>query len=339
MQHLGRRVECKNTALSFRDDLSEYSSPSSWGDFGPLSVCDHCLAFDGLQARRTAGEALLRAEWERKCEEEAKACNDACKACSPCIAFHVGSQRVSFSVNPPRLSITALRQPAPSKPSVVFTWAEVQSLLLLPHEERGPYLIALSTERAREDGSREWLLQAGSLRARSRWAVDITTALLKERKASEAKAERFKSGCVAGRPTCRVSNLLFTDLVRIACEAARMQPSPDCMGRIMEALDLLCEVPVTADAGAIFFSMAPLQRFRDATSRAREDFFSWQRWREVALVLRSPPGLDEHVWRTHVLPFLAPQDPSLRCTDTAEYPAALDGQLVNASERCRRTLS
>lgn len=328
------RRETNKNSIHFRDDLSEYSSPSSWGDGpGPLSLLDHRLAVDGLQARRTVGEALVLAERERKYQEEREAGGDSCNRC------------LGIKVAAPRLGLSVFRRSAAPKPSVVFTYAEVQSLILLPYEEKGPYLIAVTAQRLREDGSREWLLQAGSLRARTRWAVEMTAALLRDRLTSTDAHSRVK--CVHSGRTSRVPNVLFMDLVRIACEAARLRPSAECMARLIEAVELLMEVgqPTQALAGdgpppaIVHFPMAALQRFRDMTERAREDFFSWQRWREVALLVRCPPGWDEHLWRDRVLPFLAPLEPSLRNTSTSDYPAAVDQQLASAADRCRRTLS
>lgn len=332
-----RRRESKGIPIHFRDDLSEYSSPSSWGDGpGPLSLLDHRLANEGLQARRTAGEALIRAEWERRCEKDAEAYGDACRRC---LGFKTA----------PKLCFTAFRRSAGvrGRPSVVFTWADVQSIILLPCEEKGPYLIAVTTYRQREDGSNEFILQAGSLRARTRWGVEMMAALLRERLASETQAGHCK--CVHSGRSSRLSSALFMDFVRMACEVARLQPSADCMGRLAEVLELLGEAgqpQVGHAAGAeglpaaiVHFPLAALQRFRDATLRARADFLAWQSWREVALLLRCPPGWDEHVWKTRVLPFVSPQDPSLCRTSTTEYPSAVDLQLVSAAERCRRTFS
>mmetsp|Transcript_59655 Transcript_59655/g.134406 ORF Transcript_59655/g.134406 Transcript_59655/m.134406 type:complete len:344 (-) Transcript_59655:87-1118(-) len=341
-QILNQRRESKH-AIHFRDDLSEYSSPSSWGEGpGPLSVADHRLAADGLQARRTVGEALLRAQWERQCEARSEKCK--------CL----GSRTARWFLGSLQLGLSSLRLEAlgrvPYRPSVVFTWAEVQSVILLPYEEvKGPFLIAVTTFRPREDGSREWLLQAGSLRRRARWGIEMIAALLRDRGRTK---EAFGSGpckcCGSGR-SGRLSTALFMDMVRVACEAARLQPSAEGMGRLVEVLELLVEGRHQGQGGGMevgsqvsgtpHFPLAALKRFGDSVQRARVDFIEWQQWREVALLVRQPDGWDADLWRGRVLPFLWPREPSLRDLSSAGYPAAVGSQLAGAAERCRRTMS
>lgn len=345
-QILTQRRESK-LAIHFRDDLSEYSSPSSWGEgSGPLSLGDHRLAAEGLQARRTVGEALLRAQWERQCEANAEACRGACKC--------LGNRATRFCLSGLRLGFCGLRPESlrrtPSRPVVVFTWAEVQSLVMLPYEEKGPYLMAVTTFRLREDGSREWLLQAGSLRARARWAVEMNAAILRDRNgAGEGRSGHPCKCCGSGRGA-RLSTALFMDMVRISCEAARLQPSVEVMERLVEVLDLMTEtregVPgggvmelSTQGSGPPHFPLAALRRFGDTVRRAREIFVEWQRWREVALLLRPPQGWDVELWHDRVLPFLQPADPSLQDPLVVGYPLAVSSQLEGAAERCRRMLS
>lgn len=335
---LGRRDS--KPCINFRDDLSEYSSPSSWGDGpGPLSLADHRLASEGLQARRTVGEALLRAQWERQVDADAEACTEACKC---------------FGSRAARFCLEALRR-TPSRPSVVFTWAEVQSVILLPYAERGPFLIAISTFK-REDGSREWLLQAASVRSRARWAIEMVTALLRDRAgAVSPTSPGFNpSKCCGPGTSSRLSTAFFMDMMRIAWEVARQQPSAEGMRRLVEALELLVEGGGPAGQGgagsggdgsgsqplaAPHFPFAALRRFGEAVRRAHADFEEWRTWREIAQLVRPPQGWDEALWRGRVLPCLWPNEPSLRDMDATRYPAVVDSQLSNAADRCRRTLS
>lgn len=324
-------------SIHFRDDLSEYSCPSTWGDRpGPLHLGDHRIVPEGLQARRTVGEALLRAEMERQREERLEKYADRCSCLGARTARHLmdAFQRI------------------PQQPSLIFAWTEVQSILLLPCDEKGPYLICIATFR-RGDGLSEWVLQAGSLRGRSRWGIEMMAALLRERKASSPV-------CCSGprREGGSLSLSLFMDMARIACEVARLRPSATTMDRLVEALDLLAETQrppggapmvdrgvggLSAAAAEMLpaphFPLASLRRFGDTVRRASADFTEWRRWREVSRLLREPPGWDPHVWRNNVLPFLWPSDPTLRDNKSAEYPAAVDHQLTSAAERWRKTLS
>lgn len=344
-QILSQRRECKQT-IHFRDDLSEYSSPSTWGDrSGPLSLCDHRIAPEGLQARRTAGEALLHAQWERHCE----ASTDSCRC--------VSQRRARLCLGGLALGLTGLRlkalQHMQSRP-VVFTWAEVQSFILLPSEGRGPCLIAVGTFRLRDDGSREWLLQAGSLRSRAQWALDMVAAVLRDRR-GELGGQGISGGgckCCGSSRSNRISTALYMDMVRITCEVARAHPSAKEMQGLVEVLNLMTDsswegqspslaiLESPAAATAPHFPMAALRRFSDSVLRAHSAFLNWQQWLEVALLLRSPGPLGVDLWCTKVLPFLCPQDPALRDTaDPSVYPSAVAAQLAAAAERCRRTLS
>uniref|UniRef100_A0A7S4VUE2 Uncharacterized protein n=1 Tax=Alexandrium monilatum TaxID=311494 RepID=A0A7S4VUE2_9DINO len=344
-QILNQRRESKHS-IHFRDDLSEYSSPSCWGDGpGPLSLSDHRVSAEGLQARRTVGEALLQAQWERQCEADAEACGDALKCC--------GSRTARFCLSNLRLRLGGLRPEAlrrtPTRPSVIFTWAEVQNVILLPYEGKGPYLIAVTTFRWREDGTREWLLQAGSLRSRARWGVEMCAAILRDRNGALQQQDSSSCKCCGTGRSSTLSTALFMDMVRISCEAARLRPSAHCMERLVEVLDLMMERGETGQGpggstdmqlpGASHFPLAALRRFSDTVRRAHVVFGDWQWWREVALLLRAPDGWDPELWRDKVLPFVQPVEPSLRDPRVPGYPAAVDTQLAGAAERCRRMLS
>lgn len=344
---LGRR---KSRDVVHRDDLSEYSNPSSWGErSGPLSLSDHRLGPEGLQARRTVGEAILRAQWDRRSADldlEARSCESrtqsrACPAISSCFARF------------PRISLEswqALRRREP-RPSTVFTWGEVLSLLLVPSEKNGPYLIVISTIRPAADGSREWLLQAGSLRAAARCGIEMSYAILQSTSnlGSSPPVNSCVAGCTPGRSPV-LSLILFMDIVRVACEAARHQPSSEGMCRLQEVLDLL--VDSSEGEQRLMHSPAPpmpvaaLRRFSDAVRRAHHDFMQWMLWQEVSLFIRDPPGLT-HLWHARILPFLKPQmmaevDANRELTRELEvrgYPAAVNEVLVSAAERCHKMLT
>lgn len=344
--------------LNFRDDLSEYSNPSNWGErAGPLSLSDHRLGTEGLQARRTAGEAF-RAQWGRRTSEfpEFRSCEYAMsgsttksESCSTCFA-HSRFPRINMCLE----TMRRWREP---RVSTVFTWAEVLSLLLLPSEENGPYLIVISTVRPAADGSREWLLQAGSLRACARWGIEMSYALLQVAN-QQSTQPPFQPFCGA-RSACRccgpvrsptISLVLLMDIVRVACEVARHQPSADGMYRLIEVLDLLVETqrsdgeqkPMQPPTPPI--PIQALRRFSDSVRRAHMDFTEWLLWWEVSVLVSEPPGIDAHIWRVRILPFLTPKGDTEKDqdADTAEgtaYPAAVDAQLVSAAERCHRTLT
>jgi len=238
-----------------------------------------------------------------------------------------------------------------NRSSVVFTWAEVQSVTLLPYEGKGPYLIAVITFKWREDGSREWLLQAGSLRARARWGVEMSAAILRERNGpGQARGGSSSKCCGSGR-SASLSTALFMDMVRICCEAARLRPSAEGMERLVEVLDLMMErgdrgqsssangESSTQLSSASHFPLAALRRFSDSVRRAHLTFKEWQWWRMTALLLHPPDCWDAELWRSHVLPFVWPAEPSLREPTTSGYPATVEAQLAGAAERCRRMLS
>jgi len=347
-QILSQRRECKQT-INFRDDLSEYSSPSTWGDrSGPLSLCDHQIAPEGLQARRTAGEAVLHAQWDAQWERHCEASTDSCRCLS--------QRRARLCLGAVALGLTGLRlkalQHMQSRP-VVFTWAEVQSFILLPSEGRGPCLIAVGTFRLRDDGSREWLLQAAGLRSRAQWALRMVAAVLRDRRGDLGGPGIGGGGCkcCGSSRSSRMSTALYMDMVRITCEVARTRPSAKGMEGLVEVLNLMTEsswegqspgmaILESPVASAPHFPMAALRRFSDSVRRAHSDFLNWQQWLEVALLLRPPGPLGVDLWCSKLLPFLCPQNPALRDTaDPSVYPSAVAAQLAAAAERCRRTLS
>jgi len=328
MQHLGR-WDSKN-AIHFRDDLSEYSSPSSWGDGpGPLSLHDHRLDLEGLKPRRTVGEALLRAQWEKECKANTQACNDAC-AC----------------LNIQRFGRLRFRRKFIPKPAVVFVWSEVQSIILLPYEEKGPCLISVTTSHLREDGAREWLLQAESVNSRARWGVEMMVALLKDRLSSDDDGA-YK--CVCSGRNARLSTAICMDLVRIACEVAFLQPSAEAIERLCEALGLMLEAGQSAPTQGLdevhvapasgHFPAGALQRFRDAAEQAHLRFTEWLQLWELFRLVRPPQRCDTIVWRDLILPLLLPSDVSVGDIIGNVYPTTAERLLVLAAERCRRTIS
>jgi hypothetical protein len=214
----------------------------------------------------------------------------------------------------------------------MFTWLEVQSIALLP-KDADTYLLAITTFRLPEE--KKWLLQASSLRARARWAIEMVAAILRARHTAKV-ADKGRCKCVGAKGPSTVLEAFPLDAARVACETARSQPSYECMERLAEVLYLLAEserhvlmphIPNTA-----------LQRFGDAVKRAMTDYQEWQQWLLLSRMRGSPPGLDSIIWRVHLLPFLCPNDQSLRDAGNT-YPAAVDHQLSIAAERCQRTMS
>eukprot|EP00931_Biecheleriopsis_adriatica_P077649 TRINITY_DN51168_c0_g1_i1.p1 TRINITY_DN51168_c0_g1~~TRINITY_DN51168_c0_g1_i1.p1 ORF type:complete len:332 (+),score=52.06 TRINITY_DN51168_c0_g1_i1:69-1064(+) len=326
-------------AIHFRDDLSEHSGLSNWGDRpGPLSLADHRIVGEGLQARRTAGEALMLARLERQRSADTE-------SCSRCVGGRVA-----------KACVEVFRGSIPNRPAMVFTWAEVQSIILLPceSETKGPFLIAVSSFRLQEH-----LLQAGSARSRARWAVNMMTSILKDRHSSREALSgglgRSKGcNCYGAGNAMQLPTVLFMDMMRIACEAARLRPSVEGIKRLVEALELLSDshwpglkgmnAGSTGSSDLVIgqypavphFPLMALRRFAEAARRAQEDFAEWQRWREVTKLVHPPKGFDEELWRSRILSFVRPQG---EAADSASYPSSVESQLITAAERCRRTLS
>mmetsp|Transcript_835 Transcript_835/g.2453 ORF Transcript_835/g.2453 Transcript_835/m.2453 type:complete len:360 (-) Transcript_835:174-1253(-) len=326
------------SALHFRDDLSEYSHPSNWGDWkGPLSISDYKLHHDGLQARRTVGEAILRAQHLRHTDSET--CMRHCQCFRPRPTLRLRKYLGSWN---------RIRR-VPSHSQTLFLWAEVQSVVLVPTDElRGPCLLAVSTfRREREEGTREWLLQAGSFRGRACWSLELVASLLRHH-----CSERGSSPCICNanvRPF-GLSMPLFMDMSRIACEVGRLRPSTDSMETLMEVLDMLADGRRPGDEAPVLSApphlpVAALRRFREAVRRAHSDFLDWLRWREVVLYVRAPAALEDTLWHRHVLPFIQPrelmqlEDLSHEKLCLKKYPDFVEAPLTSAAERCRRTLS
>jgi len=333
----GLRRKSSHSSPHFRDDLSEYSNPSNWGErSGPLSLTDHRLAADGLQARRTVGEAILRAQWERHysdvdlhVESQRKHSLELVPRTEPCCSCRF--PRV-WSILGRGLESFRWHQP---RSATVFTWTDVHSILLLPSEDKGPYLIVITTLRQRDDGSREWLLQAESVRARARWGIEMCFAILHARGIDRLKAH----GCCGQGSSPSFSLALFMDMVRVACEVARLQPRASDMARLIEVLDLLVETQCSKGVLPTPVPVAALRRFSDAARHALTDLRYWRQCWEVSHLLRSPEGIDRDLWRTGVLPFLwplkslPPEGSSSDC-----YPINVASRLADAAERCHRTL-
>lgn len=331
--------------INFRDDLSEYSSPSNWGERpGPLSLGDHRAERFGLRARRTVGEALLQAQRERDWDTSTETCTRECRCMGPRVA---------------RFCLSPLRRAPPPRTPVVFTWSEVQSLILLPPEESPAasfYLIAVTTFRVREGFSKEWILQAGSLRGRARWGIEMVALVLRDRVAAGGVHDGGPCRCCGtGRANC-LSLALFMDMARVACETARLQPSPSSLELLTEVLEVLGEnhrnLPHSAEVASLplvgpHFPVAALRRFCCSVRRAHTDLQEWNSWRDIVRLIRAPAKIDLSLWEGKILPFLCPHEPSLRDPATFRragseelvYPAAVSDQLSNAAERCRRTLS
>jgi len=318
-------ISRRDSPIHYRDDLSEYSNASSSETGpGPLNVCDYRVVAEGLQERRTVAMAVVRAEWERQLHQqihqEAKFCN-------------VKYARVGPRATRRCFQVWRRTRAPPSQPAVKFTWSEVQSLVLLPAGESPPYLMVITTCRLPEE--KEWLLQAGSLRGRARFAVEVVAAVLRARRAVKQREGTSCSRCCASGNVSSALEAFHMDAARAACETARLQPSPEGMERLEEVLNLLAKsqlqqplIPNTA-----------FQRFGDVVRRCRTDFSEWQQWQVLSHLILPPPGWDAVIWNEHILPFLLPRDPTLRNADFRTYPATVDHHLAIAVERCQRTLS
>lgn len=309
-------VHLKNSRISFNDEDSEWDGLSSWGD-GPewLSLSDHRLSPEGLQARRTVGEALLQAKPELRAGWYQ---NVLCRR---------GVDRCCFGGG-----------------SLVFPWAEVTSLCLVPADSRTPsYLISVSTIGARDTLAREWLLQAANARDRAFFCLEMGFKIAKARTQRQGQV-----GC--GTVSCGRQGLsiaLSTDLVRVACEAAHSRPSQSALQNLIDLLRLLtesegssinqcCASSLQVPAGG--FPLAALQRFGLVVEEAAMHFEEWRRFREVALLVQAPHGIDAAIWKNHLMKFLWPQEPSLRDLSTDVCPVAIDEKLSGAAKRCYKAL-
>lgn len=307
-------VHLKKSRISFNDDDSEWDGLSNWGD-GPewLSLSDHRLSSEGLQACRTVGEALLQAKPELRAGWYQ---NPFCWR---------GVDRCRFGGG-----------------SLIFSWAEVTHLCLVPAETRAQsYLIAVSTIGVRDTLAREWLLQAGNARDRAICCLEMGLNI--------AKARAQRRGQVSCGNCARkgLSIALSTDLARVACEAARSRPSQTALQNLTDLLWLLTESEgcsinqcrassLQVPAGG--FPLAALQRFGLVVEEAAMHFQEWRRYREIALLVQAPHGLDAAVWKNHLMKFLWPEEPSLRDPTTHVYPAVIDEKLSSAAKRCYKAL-
>merc|ERR1719221_382165 len=172
------------------------------------------------------------------------------------------------------MRLRLLGRAPPPRPAVVFSWTEVRSLVLLPCNEAGPFLMVITTFKLPEE--REWLLQAGSLRARARWGIEMVASILRA-KCAAVSQDGSLCKCCSASGTPLVSTAFFMDSARVACEAARCQPSIEAMGLLAEVLDLLAESQHRSSYGDSSPTLAPathipivaLRRFGDAVRRAK----------------------------------------------------------------------
>jgi len=338
----------KDNRIDFRDDLSEYSHPSHWGETGPLSVHDHRLAAEGLEVRRTVGEAILHAQERELAEIAAEKCSCIRSRTARFVLQFFGLKETPrrWSRVHGSLDCAGVHRHARldawnrmwlhrrTRPVVVFTWADVQSVILLPVEGSGPCLTAVWT--SRPEGSREWLLQSGSTRARARWALEMVAVILRHR-VSAASSATCKC---CGTGSAGYSVRFTVDMAFIACEVARFQPSAEGLARLIEVLDILSEGwGQPADTVPLpHFPLGALRRFRDTAKHAHTDVSAWQRWVLMSRLSRPPSGWAEELWHTRVMSFLCPQKDWLE-QDSLSYPAAVNAQLADAAGRCRQKLA
>lgn len=306
----------RQLSISISDSRSEYGEePGEAGrPLKTLSISDHELIPEGIQARRTAGEAQI--EWERRHLREIQ-------GSTGCISI----ERALW------------RSPAAEPRRVVLAWAEVDSVCLLSSRGRVPqHLIVVSALRQRDGTRRDVLLQAGSARELAHWGLAVAVAVARERIAAP----------VTGGTTGRAGALplaLSMDLARIGCRAAQLWPSPKGLKQLISVMDLLVTAhasaqSVVAAAGPTQppFPLMALERFCEAARQALVDFEEWRRWREAALLVRPPHGIDSVTWVGHVVPFLSPEGASMRNPRSNEYPLEVEKQLAVAARRCRRAL-
>merc|ERR1712056_70481 len=103
---------------------------------------------------------------------------------------------------------------------------------------------------------REWLMQASSLRARARCGIEMVASILRAKCASVSQDGSMCRCCSSsGRPL--VSTAFFMDSARVACEAAKCQPSIEGMDLLAEVLDLLAESQHRGQCGESSPTVAP----------------------------------------------------------------------------------
>lgn len=320
MQHTvsSLRIKAKRV-ISFADDSSEYGEHVGDCEGGmPLSLNDHQLRPEGIQARRTAGEAIEE-HWERR---------------------HVGGKSCLS------LEKALFRGPEARSSRVVVAWADICSLHIWPSDGLSLNLIAVYTMRPRDGIKREIMMQAGCARELAFWGIAIAFAVTKARLPAP---DIGPCSCCAQPRFEGLPLSLAIDLARVACEAARLRPSYECLRRLIDVLEMLVGADTASCEGgevsmiqqplpAGGFPLAALRRFCETARQVAKDFEEWQGWREVSLLVRPPGGFDARLWHDRVLSFLFPREPSLRSLDLYEYPTVVDQRLANAAERCHRKL-
>merc|ERR1719421_1863586 len=240
MQHTLIRRNSK-PRISFADNESEYGDLSNYGD-GPewLSLSDHQLSPDGLQARRTVGEALLQAKPELR------------------TGWYARTFDAFWRSSPPGAHMD---RRSPGGGPIVFSWTEVLSISLVPTEGKTPtpsYLISVSTLGSRDTIMRETLLQAADARDRALFGLAMGLTIVRARVAKHAQV-----GCgVSSRGGLSIA--LATDIARVACEAACCRPSASSIQQLADLLRLLTEDSSTSmQCCAGGFPVVALQRFGD----------------------------------------------------------------------------
>jgi hypothetical protein len=340
-----RRFSLSRRDIHFRDDLSEYSNASTWSDGTcSLNVTDYRFVSEGLQARPTVAEAILRAEWEKRLDID----KIGCATRMPCLSDRAAKAFLHLLRRTPLRD--GWKQHGFSKrPAVAFTWAEVQSIIFLQNDgqqEVPPiYRIVVTTFKMPEE--REFLLQAGTPRARARFGVEMVKAILRVRMRDLGK-DADPTHCCGSATTPGVTLAFFMDAARITCEAARVQPSPEGMECLARCLDMLAESQCLEEdsqggsetrAPAPHIPIVALRRFRDSVRQARAAFAEWQRWRLLVRLLQRPMWCDDPIWTGHILPMARPSSVACEDADADGYPASVGQILATAAERCRRTLS
>lgn len=211
--------------------------------------------------------------------------------------------------------------------------------MLLPAGSSAPYLMVITTYRLPEE--KEWLLEAGSQRARALWAIEIVLAVLRAKTADLRKSDGGVCKCIGCSKECaRLPEALLMDAARVACDTARSQATPAGMQALAEVLSILAGSSQCAAEDRCQVQTAPhiphtaFQRFGETVKRAQAYFAEWAERRLMSRLLKAPPNFDMTIWRTLVLPFLWPND-----LFDHNYPMVVDQLLSSAAERCQRTLS
>merc|ERR1719310_1409609 len=150
---------------------------------------------------------MARAEWERQLDAESKLRGS--KRQYGCVQPRAAFRRLCRGLR--RSRSTSMRA------NVMFTWSEVQSIMLLPAGSSAPYLMVITTYRLPEE--KEWLLEAGSQRARALWAIEIVLAVLRAKTADLRKSDGGVCKCISCSKECaRLPEALLMDAARVACD-------------------------------------------------------------------------------------------------------------------------